>query len=197
MQLVILISNTNHSELMDKDKKMIIVFCTMHTSMRHLIRNIYVPYLVFCFLLSFLQYGKSSMELTKYLCALLKPCYSPFVLLVMMFTCVTLKFDCWLSDNDERHSNNTVAYTKASGIKIPKIYWNLTRKAVLTMEWIDGIKLTDENSLREACLNRKKLIDEVVKRCMVPKFAAFPLQISYILVSHLVYASSPCLNPII
>ncbi|CAA2974085.1 uncharacterized aarF domain-containing kinase At1g79600, chloroplastic [Olea europaea subsp. europaea] len=64
------------------------------------------------------------------------------------------------SYNDERNSNNTVAYTKASGIKIPKIYWNLTRKAVLTMEWIDGIKLTDENRLREACLNRKKLIDE-------------------------------------
>lgn len=47
-------------------------------------------------------------------------------------------------------------------IKVPKIYWNLTRKAVLTMEWIDGIKLTDERGLREACLNRKELIDQVL-----------------------------------
>ncbi|CAI9759544.1 unnamed protein product [Fraxinus pennsylvanica] len=63
--------------------------------------------------------------------------------------------------NDERNSkDNTISFAKASGIKIPKIYWNLTRKAVLTMEWIDGIKLTDENRLREARLNRKKLIDE-------------------------------------
>ncbi|PIN13923.1 putative unusual protein kinase [Handroanthus impetiginosus] len=46
------------------------------------------------------------------------------------------------------------------GVKVPKIYWNLTRKAVLTMEWVDGIKLTDERRLREACLNQKQLIDE-------------------------------------
>ncbi|KAG8375370.1 hypothetical protein BUALT_Bualt10G0093000 [Buddleja alternifolia] len=56
--------------------------------------------------------------------------------------------------------DNTVPYQKATGIKVPKIYWNLTRKAVLTMEWINGIKLTDESRLREACLNRKQLIDE-------------------------------------
>lgn len=31
----------------------------------------------------------------------------------------------------------------ARGIKVPKIYWDLTRKAVLTMEWLDGIKLTN------------------------------------------------------
>ncbi|KAK6116968.1 hypothetical protein DH2020_049343 [Rehmannia glutinosa] len=52
------------------------------------------------------------------------------------------------------------SYQQVVGVKVPKIYWNLTRKAVLTMEWIDGIKLTDESRLREACLNRKQLIDE-------------------------------------
>ncbi|GER45117.1 protein kinase superfamily protein [Striga asiatica] len=52
------------------------------------------------------------------------------------------------------------AHQQAIGVKVPKIYWNLTRKSVLTMEWIDGIKLTDEKRLREACLNRKQLIDE-------------------------------------
>ncbi|KAL3844054.1 hypothetical protein ACJIZ3_001457 [Penstemon smallii] len=56
--------------------------------------------------------------------------------------------------------NDAAAISKASGIKVPKIYWNLTRKAVLTMEWIDGIKLTDEIRLREASLHRKQLIDE-------------------------------------
>ncbi|CAH9107970.1 unnamed protein product [Cuscuta europaea] len=49
---------------------------------------------------------------------------------------------------------------KVNGIKVPKIYWNLTRKEVLTMEWIDGIKLTDESRLRDAHLNRKKLINQ-------------------------------------
>lgn len=32
------------------------------------------------------------------------------------------------------------------------------------MEWVDGIKLTDEIRLREACLNRRELIDQVVGR---------------------------------
>lgn len=52
-------------------------------------------------------------------------------------------------------------YKKGNHIKVPKIYWNLTRKAVLTMEWIDGIKLTDEAGMEKACLNRKELIDQV------------------------------------
>jgi len=47
-------------------------------------------------------------------------------------------------------------------VKVPKIYWNFTRQAVLTMEWIDGIKLTDAVGISEACLNRKQLIDEVL-----------------------------------
>ncbi|XP_040968935.1 uncharacterized protein slr1919 isoform X1 [Gossypium hirsutum] len=50
----------------------------------------------------------------------------------------------------------------ASGIKVPKIYWDLTQKAVLTMEWLDGIKLTDETALKKACLNQRQLIDQGV-----------------------------------
>ncbi|CAL9064901.1 uncharacterized protein LOC135585227 isoform X1 [Musa acuminata AAA Group] len=47
-----------------------------------------------------------------------------------------------------------------SCVKVPKIYWNFTRKAVLTMEWIDGIKLTDARRISEASLNKKQLIDQ-------------------------------------
>lgn len=65
--------------------------------------------------------------------------------------------------NDETSSKGsagtTIRHQKASHIKVPKIYWRYTRKAVLTMEWIDGIKLTNEDRLRKACLNRKDLID--------------------------------------
>ncbi|KAI8547672.1 hypothetical protein RHMOL_Rhmol07G0214500 [Rhododendron molle] len=61
--------------------------------------------------------------------------------------------------NAERFASIYACYSK-NGIKVPKIYWNLTRKAVLTMEWIDGIKLTDEFRLKEAFLDRKKLIDQ-------------------------------------
>ncbi|XP_042496341.1 uncharacterized protein sll0005 isoform X3 [Macadamia integrifolia] len=52
-----------------------------------------------------------------------------------------------------------VVNKKVSSIKVPKIHWNLTRKTVLTMEWIEGIKLTDADRIEKACLNRKGLID--------------------------------------
>ncbi|XP_020583969.1 uncharacterized protein LOC110027043 isoform X2 [Phalaenopsis equestris] len=51
---------------------------------------------------------------------------------------------------------------RLSSVKVPKIYWNYTRKAVLTMEWIDGIKLIDSDRISEVHLNRKLLIDQGV-----------------------------------
>ncbi|KAL6871477.1 hypothetical protein ACP4OV_014306 [Aristida adscensionis] len=45
-------------------------------------------------------------------------------------------------------------------IKAPKVYWNYTRKSILTLEWIDGIKLTDAERISKANLNRKGMIDE-------------------------------------
>lgn len=57
-------------------------------------------------------------------------------------------------------TGDSFEYKKVKHIKVPKIYWNFTRKAVLTMEWIDGIKLTDEAGMEKACLNRKELIDQ-------------------------------------
>lgn len=50
---------------------------------------------------------------------------------------------------------------KERQVKVPKIYWNFTRKVVLTMEWIDGIKLNNEVALNIFDLNQKELIDKV------------------------------------
>ncbi|KAF8036933.1 hypothetical protein BT93_C2612 [Corymbia citriodora subsp. variegata] len=66
-------------------------------------------------------------------------------------------------DDQNMQSKAAIRDTKCKNtnlVKVPKIYWDFTRKAVLTMEWIDGIKLTDEASLKEAFLNRRKLIDQ-------------------------------------
>ncbi|XP_022732029.1 uncharacterized protein LOC111286374 isoform X2 [Durio zibethinus] len=64
--------------------------------------------------------------------------------------------------NQNAKDENTIKNKNAKGIKVPKIYWDLTRKAVLTMEWVDGIKLTDETALKKACLNHRELIDQGV-----------------------------------
>ncbi|QCE16323.1 uncharacterized protein LOC114163786 isoform X1 [Vigna unguiculata] len=59
---------------------------------------------------------------------------------------------CW--------SSNGIKHKKTNAVKAPKIYWDYTCSTVLTMEWIDGIKLTDETGLTEASLNRRELIDQ-------------------------------------
>ncbi|GLT56902.1 hypothetical protein SLA2020_299150 [Shorea laevis] len=67
-------------------------------------------------------------------------------------------YGCYPCNNQTSHQYDKVK--KAMGIKVPKVYWDFTRKAVLTMEWVDGIKLTDEIGLKKACLNRRELIDQ-------------------------------------
>lgn len=71
-----------------------------------------------------------------------------------------------LGQNGDRRRNNTSSYSQYSkrkgGVKVPKIYWDFTRKAVLTMEWIDGIKLTDNEGMKEASLNIQQLVDQGV-----------------------------------
>ncbi len=46
---------------------------------------------------------------------------------------------------------------------VPKVYSELTTSKVLTMEWIEGFRLTDVKSLDEYGLDRKKLVDTLVQ----------------------------------
>ena len=47
-------------------------------------------------------------------------------------------------------------------IKVPSIYWRYSSQTVLTLEWIDGIKLTDLEGIRKAGLDR----DQLIKSCV-------------------------------
>jgi len=44
-----------------------------------------------------------------------------------------------------------------SGVRIPGVYWDYSTKRVLTMDYIEGIKLSDHARLDKAGLNRRKL----------------------------------------
>ncbi|KAL8168270.1 hypothetical protein V2J09_009769, partial [Rumex salicifolius] len=66
-----------------------------------------------------------------------------------------------VNDDEDAH-RDPVRHKKQNLIKAPKIYWKYTRKAVLTMEWINGIKLTDEKALAKLHLERKELVDQGV-----------------------------------
>ncbi|CAD6225774.1 unnamed protein product [Miscanthus lutarioriparius] len=58
------------------------------------------------------------------------------------------------------HGSGGVNSEGSTSIKVPKVYWNYTCKTILTLEWIDGIKLTDAERISKANLNRKRMIDE-------------------------------------
>lgn len=44
-------------------------------------------------------------------------------------------------------------------VKVPKIYWDYTSYCVLTLEWIDGFKLTDVDRIKAANLEQNQLIE--------------------------------------
>ncbi|NET88487.1 MAG: AarF/ABC1/UbiB kinase family protein [Kamptonema sp. SIO1D9] len=44
-------------------------------------------------------------------------------------------------------------------VKVPTIYWRYTNTRVLTLEWIDGFKLTDTAKIKAANLDQNKLIE--------------------------------------
>ncbi|CAI5967427.1 unnamed protein product [Closterium sp. NIES-64] len=44
-------------------------------------------------------------------------------------------------------------------VKVPRIFWKYSSRRVLTMEWIDGIKLTDRAGLLQAGLNTQFVVD--------------------------------------
>lgn len=48
-------------------------------------------------------------------------------------------------------------------VKVPSIYWRYTAKCVLTLEWIDGIKLTDIERVKAAGLDTDTLIEVGVR----------------------------------
>jgi hypothetical protein len=46
---------------------------------------------------------------------------------------------------------------------VPKVYSDLTTSKVLTMEWVEGFRLTDSDRMLECGLDRKKLVDTLVQ----------------------------------
>lgn len=57
--------------------------------------------------------------------------------------------------NAEKFANN---FRNDPQVKIPAIYWRYTNTKVLTLEWINGFKLTDTQSIRAAGLDPETII---------------------------------------
>lgn len=58
--------------------------------------------------------------------------------------------------NAEKFAHN---FQNEPSIKVPKIYWEYSSYCVLTLEWINGFKLTDTNKIKAANLEQNELIE--------------------------------------
>jgi len=54
-------------------------------------------------------------------------------------------------------------YANIPNIFVPKVYTDLSTSKVLTMEWVDGCRLTDKESLTAMGLDSTKLVDTLVQ----------------------------------
>lgn len=54
-------------------------------------------------------------------------------------------------------------YAGVTDIFVPQVYSDYTTNKVLTMEWVDGVRLTDRESLRRFNLDESKLVDTLVQ----------------------------------
>ncbi|OKH44470.1 hypothetical protein NIES2101_28305 [Calothrix sp. HK-06] len=57
--------------------------------------------------------------------------------------------------NAEKFASN---FRNEPTVKVPKIYWHHTTNRVLTLEWINGFKLNDTKSIREAGLDPEAIV---------------------------------------
>jgi hypothetical protein len=65
--------------------------------------------------------------------------------------------------NARRFSELYAQDVAIADVFVPKVYSELTTRKVLTMEWVDGFRLTDSDSLEANNLDRKKLVDTLVQ----------------------------------
>lgn len=65
--------------------------------------------------------------------------------------------------NARRFSELYAQDVAIADVFVPRVYSELTTRKVLTMEWVDGFRLTDSDSLEAYNLDRKKLVDTLVQ----------------------------------
>jgi len=65
--------------------------------------------------------------------------------------------------NAQRFSELYAGGANFQDVFVPKVYSELTTSKVLTMEWVDGFRLTDNENLEKYNLDREKLVDTLVQ----------------------------------
>jgi aarF domain-containing kinase len=64
--------------------------------------------------------------------------------------------------NSERAAND-FKNSNLGNIYVPKVHWDVSSERVLTTEWIDGVKISDEEGIRKLGFNPGKVISSMVE----------------------------------
>lgn len=67
--------------------------------------------------------------------------------------------------NAERFAYN---FKAEKGVKVPQIYWQHSTSKVLTMEFIEGIRMGDMEKLSAAGLNHERIMKNCTRACLLP-----------------------------
>ena len=54
-------------------------------------------------------------------------------------------------------------YAGITDVFVPKIYSDFTTSKVLTMEWVDGFRLTDDSNMLQYNLDKSKMVDTLIQ----------------------------------
>ena len=49
------------------------------------------------------------------------------------------------------------------GFNVPNIYWNYTNESVLTLDWVDGISIRENDHLQKNNIDTKKLAEDIIQ----------------------------------
>jgi predicted unusual protein kinase regulating ubiquinone biosynthesis (AarF/ABC1/UbiB family) len=106
------------------------------------------------------------LSLDLYLMRLAAKWFSPWLPLNLGhdLTLIVDEFGCKLFEeidylNEARNAEKFAAnFAEDPEVKVPEIYWRYTSQNVLTLEWINGFKLTDIDKIKAAGLDLNRLI---------------------------------------
>ena len=68
-----------------------------------------------------------------------------------------LRFEAAAANEYAENTKNDV------GFRVPQIYWNFTSENVMTLDWVDGVSIRENEELKKRNLDTKKIAEDIIQ----------------------------------
>ena len=68
-----------------------------------------------------------------------------------------LRFEAAAANEYAENTKNDV------GFRVPEIYWNFTSENVMTLDWVDGVSIRENEELKKRNLNTEKIANDIIQ----------------------------------